>query len=85
METSGTGATEDGWMDETFYLLMPSNYDDLPTTPARAPSPLITLTNPIQVMPMCMVIANTWISVGRSTWTVTWSICLTLPMFGYGR
>lgn len=27
MESSGSGATEDGWMDETFYLLKPSNYD----------------------------------------------------------
>lgn len=27
METSGLGATVDGWMDETFYLLKPSNFD----------------------------------------------------------
>ncbi len=26
-ETSGNGATMDGWMDETFYLIKPSNYD----------------------------------------------------------
>jgi hypothetical protein len=27
MESSGTGAITDGWQDETFYLLKPSNYD----------------------------------------------------------
>ena len=26
-ETSGDGATENGWQDETFYLIKPSNYD----------------------------------------------------------
>jgi len=29
METSGSGATADGWEDETFYLLKPSNYDQV--------------------------------------------------------
>ncbi len=29
-ETSGSGATVDGWTDEDWYLLKPSNYDQLP-------------------------------------------------------
>lgn len=28
-ETSGSGATVDGWLGETFYLLKPSNYDQV--------------------------------------------------------
>ena len=32
-ETSGTGATVDGWTDEDWYLLKPSNYDALPRDP----------------------------------------------------
>ncbi len=35
-ETSGGGATEDGWRDETFYLLKGSNYDGLPNDPRDA-------------------------------------------------
>jgi hypothetical protein len=37
METSGSGATTDGWTDETFYLIAPSNYDDLPNDPRQGP------------------------------------------------
>ncbi|MBW2107068.1 MAG: VPLPA-CTERM sorting domain-containing protein [Deltaproteobacteria bacterium] len=36
-ETSGVGATVDGWMDETFFLIRPSNYDALPNDPRQAP------------------------------------------------
>ena len=28
-ETSANGATENGWMDETFYLIKPGNYDQV--------------------------------------------------------
>jgi hypothetical protein len=35
-ETTGDGATENGWMDETFYLIKPSNYD-LVGDPRAAP------------------------------------------------
>jgi len=36
IESSGSGATEDGWMDEDFYLIKPSNYDELPNDPREA-------------------------------------------------
>jgi len=39
-ETSGGGATLDGWLDETFYLIKPSNYDDLPHDPRTAAIPI---------------------------------------------
>ena len=39
-ETSGSGATVDGWVDETFYLLMPSNYDELPYDPRVGAIPM---------------------------------------------
>ncbi len=35
-ETSGSGATVDGWQDETFYLIKPGNYDDLAADPRTA-------------------------------------------------
>ncbi len=35
-ESTGSGATVDGWMDETFYLIKPSNYDSLPNDPRDA-------------------------------------------------
>jgi hypothetical protein len=35
-ETTGIGATENGWMDETFYLIEPSNFD-LVGDPRTAP------------------------------------------------
>jgi len=36
-ETSGIGATADGWEDEDWYLLKPSNYDQLPHDPRNGP------------------------------------------------
>ncbi len=36
-ETSGSGATATGWTDETWYLLKPSNYDELPHDPRTGP------------------------------------------------
>jgi hypothetical protein len=39
-ESTGFGATVDGWMDEEFYLIKPSNYDSLPNDPRTAPIPM---------------------------------------------
>ncbi len=45
-ESDGGGATTDGWMDETFYLLKPSNYDAI-TAPGSAPNAITVTTDPV--------------------------------------
>jgi len=37
VESDGGGATAGGWLDETFYLLKPSNYGALPHDPRTGP------------------------------------------------
>lgn len=37
-ESTGPGATPNGWTDETFFLIKPSNFDDLEQDPRLAPT-----------------------------------------------